>query len=316
MKLFDLHCDTAFEIFKEKTSLFENSHDISVSRAEKTFDSYAQVMAIWTNRRKSDEECFHDFLLMRENLLCEAEKCVARICLCGNDVLSAWKDGKSAFFIAVEGARILCGDINRVDMLYDLGVRFMTLTWGGSDIIGGSHDTDAPLTEFGREAVRKCMKKGIVVDISHASRAVTRECLDIAKEEGKPIIATHSDSYFLNPIGRNLTDGEAIAISSLGGVIGISLAPEHLCKDKAAGIDDIIAHVKHYISLGLSGSVCFGCDFDGIASKPRGINDISSLKDVYYAFLEAGIPQDTVDDIFYRNAERFVLENLPFFQER
>ena len=28
MKLFDLHCDTAFEIFKEKTSLFENSHDI------------------------------------------------------------------------------------------------------------------------------------------------------------------------------------------------------------------------------------------------------------------------------------------------
>ena len=140
--------------------------------------------------------------------------------------------------------------------------------------------------------------------------------MDIAKEEGKPIIATHSDSYFLNPIGRNLTDGEAIAISSLGGIIGISLAPEHLCKDKAAGIDDIIAHVKHYISLGLSGSVCFGCDFDGIASKPRGINDISSLKDVYYAFLEVGIPQDTVDDIFYRNAERFVLENLLFLKEK
>lgn len=38
-------------------------------------------------------------------------------------------DKTAAFFLAVEDARILSGNIERIHELYDAGVRFMSLNW-------------------------------------------------------------------------------------------------------------------------------------------------------------------------------------------
>ncbi|MGN1096173.1 MAG: dipeptidase [Eubacteriales bacterium] len=305
MKLFDLHCDTAFEIFKKKSFLFENEHDISFSRAGTAFSSYAQVMAIWTDRKKDNETCYRDFLSMREYLLSQAEKCESVLCLTGNDVKAAWKAGKTAFFLGVEGARILDGKKERIDEIYKLGVRFLTLMWAGKDVIGSSHDICGGLTAFGIYIVERCMELGIAVDVSHASRAVTRQCIDMSKRCGVPIIATHSNSFSVSPHTRNLKDEEAKDIASVGGVIGISLAPEHLSPSGKADISDIIRHAEHYFSLGLSENICLGCDFDGISSKPAGINGITDLAYLADAFVKNGFSSEDTEKIFYKNALSF-----------
>ena len=310
MNLFDMNCDTAFEIFKAKTSLYENDHDISILRAESTFGHYAQVMAVWTNRRKSDEECWRDFLDIRENLLCEAEKCGAKICVCANDAKNAWITNETALFLGVEGARILAGRTERIGEIYDLGVRFLTLGWGGSDIIGGSHDTDSPLTDFGREVIRECARLGIIVDVSHASRAVTAECLDFAREHGSAIMATHSNSYYVNPHTRNLTDEEAKKIAACGGVIGISMAPEHLSASGKADVYDIIKHISHYFDIGVGSSVCLGGDLDGISSKPEGIEGIADIPKIAEEMRAAGFSEEDTENVFWKNAARFVQRAL------
>lgn len=310
MNLFDLHCDTAFEIFKDKISLYENDCDISLSRAESVFTHYAQVMAIWTNKRKNDEECWLDFLAMRENLVYEAQKNGAEICVSASEAKNAWKKEKSALFLGVEGARIFAGNIERVKEIYDLGVRFLTLQWEGKDVIGGSHDTDAPLTDFGRDVLKKCAEFGIIVDVSHASRAVTAECLAFSKEHGAPVIATHSNSYYVVPHTRNLTDEEAKDIASCGGVIGVSLAPSHLSSACKADILDIIKHISHYFDIGIGRSVCLGCDLDGISSKPEGIVNVADLPKIAAAMIATGFSEEDTENVFYGNAARFAARAL------
>ena len=58
--LFDLHCDTAFEMEKCGQGLTENSLAISLSGA-KIISPYVQVMAIWTPQTLSDEEGWQAF---------------------------------------------------------------------------------------------------------------------------------------------------------------------------------------------------------------------------------------------------------------
>lgn len=65
--------------------------------------------------------------------------------------------------------------------LYDLGVRVMTLLWGGDTSIGGSHDTENGLTDFGKAAVEEMAKVGIIPDISHASFKSADDIMDICE---------------------------------------------------------------------------------------------------------------------------------------
>ena len=114
----------------------------------------------------------------------------------------------------------------------------------------------------------------------------------------------------LCPHGRNLTDAEAKNIAALGGIVGISFTPGHLNSSGTADISDIVAHAKHYLSLGLENSLSIGADFDGIVNLPRGIINEKNIVDVERAMKEAGIPAEIVEKIFWHNAENFIKRNM------
>jgi membrane dipeptidase len=57
---------------------------------------------------------------------------------------------------------------------------------------------------------------GIIVDISHVGEATF---WDAIKTSSKPIMASHSDAYSINPVTRNLKDDQILAIGKNGGVI-------------------------------------------------------------------------------------------------
>ena len=308
MNYFDLHCDTLYEMYEKSAGFYGSGCAVSFENAA-LFGKYARVMAIWTKAGIPDEEAYKRY----KNILAHAEKSKSEnivFCRCAADMKAAFDEKKIPVFLAVEGASILCGDISRLDTLYFDGVRFLTLTWKNSDIIGGAWNTSDGLTDFGREVVKKCASLGIVVDVSHASRAATAESLELAEKCGAKVIATHSNAYSVCPHGRNLTDDEAKTIASRGGVIGISFTPGHLNISGSADISDVVAHAAHYLSLGLEDALCIGADFDGVVNLPRGINDERNIVDVEKAFEKAGFDKKTREKIFFGNAYDYIVKNM------
>ena len=309
MKLFDLHCDTPYELYHRQAALKQNDLHVSLDKTA-PYTAYIQSAAIWSNCRLSNSEAWDAYLTIRENFihLMSAEPDVI-FATTAEELRHAAASVKRCFILAVEDARILDGDLSRLDRLRQDGVRLLTLCWAGESCIGGSHDTSAPLTDFGAEVVKRCFESHIVPDISHASRAVTADVLKLAKAYGKPVVATHSNAYSVHPHSRNLTDDEFHAIADVGGVIGISLCPEHLC-DGYCDISAVVRHIQHYMRLGGENSLCLGCDFDGISETPTGLENVSRLTNLANRLNLSGLSSHTVEKLFFDNAYGFAVKNF------
>ncbi len=304
MRLFDFHCDTPFELEKSGKLLTQNDRHISLEKAE-VYESYGQVMAIWTQKSLPEEVAWERFFRIREDFFSKMTEKTA-LCHTFSDYKTAISEKKSPFFIAVEGAGLLNGHPERLPILYEHDVRLLTLVWRDADCIGGAFNTDAGLTDFGREVVSLCFELGIVPDLSHASDKMCEEVLRMANDAKKPVIATHSNSRAVFAHPRNLPDEYAKEIARLGGTVGISMAPMHLDEEDKADIDSICRHMLHGLDIGLSDALTFGCDFDGIDRPPHGIDDVSSLLKIEGALSAYGVSEEQIEKIFFRNGERFL----------
>ena len=310
--LFDLHCDTALDLYTMGQSLLSNNRHISLEKAER-YSPYTQVTAIWADNKKSDEECYDQFLAAAENLKKEVRANSDKVALCENytQVEKARNDKKVSFILAVEDARILAGDLTRLDLLYRHGVRFMTLTWSGQSCIGGAFNTDRPLTDFGKNVVKACFDIGIVPDISHSSEYVADEVSEIARDRALPFVATHSNAYSAYSHPRNIRERHIDAIKELGGVIGISLCPTHLCDAKNNGctVDDIMHHIDYYMSRGCENVLSLGCDLDG-TDLPQGFEGIQDVYKIADEMAKHNYSDTLIENIFFNNANNFIKNNL------
>ena len=308
MKLFDLHCDTATRLLDEGQELYDNSLHVSLKRAE-YLEKYAQVMAIWTNHKLSDNEGYKKFFDVVQNLNREIQKNNVSLVHNSNELQLCLNNSKIPLILAVEDARILENDLDRLITLHSNGVRILTLNWYGKTCIGGGHDTNIGLTDFGISVVKKCFEIGIIPDISHCSFQGAEMTLDLAKENNKPIIASHSNSYSVNPHTRNLRDEDFIRIVNLSGLVGINLCPEHLSSKSSANIIDIINNIEHYLSLGGENIIAMGGDLDG-TNLPNGISGIEDISKIANEMQRLNYPDELVRKIMYKNAFKFFKRNI------
>ena len=286
MKLFDLHCDTLYEMYKQDQGFDKNSLNISLEKAE-CFSEYRQVLAVWSENSLSEEECFEQLLAIYKIYKEKIPKDFPHI-------------------LAVEGGKALGGRIENLKTLYDMGIRFLTLVWAGECSLGGAHDTDVGLSEFGYEVLNGCFELGIIPDISHASDRMFWQVYEEAKKRAKPFVATHSNSRTVHNHRRNLTDEMFCAIKECQGVVGVSLEPTHT-RNTEPTVRDICKHILHYIYLGGEDTVCLGCDLDGVTRNIKEIPDISHLPKLYDALKAEGVD---ADKIFYNNANNFYIRNI------
>lgn len=314
LPLFDLHCDSLFEAEKQNKGLVSNDLHLSFSRLSE-YKRFCQIMAVWSNNRLEDDALYDKFFVIRKLLdrqLSQAEKAGIAVRLCrGDGELAECEDvGCGALFLAVEGGKLLGGKLERLEGLYNADVRFLTLVWDKICCMGGAHDTDEGLSPFGREAVAECFRLGIIPDLSHASGLMTDQVIEMCGESNRVCIATHSNSYHVCRHSRNLTDERFRRICEMGGVVGISLAREHLSADDSCGIDDIIGHIEHYLEIGGENNLCLGCDLDGVTRLPDGIAGVSDLEKIADRLGQINYSDDQILKIFYGNGRRFISENL------
>ena len=306
MKMFDLHCDTALELYRHGYSLADAPCAVSLAKAA-GYDRYVQLMAVFTDTRLDDEGGWQQFSAVRENLLKECETHAVPLCRSGAELGDTLRftEQKNAFLLTVEDARILAGKIERLEELHRAGVSVITPLWGGLTCIGGSHNTDEGLTDFGKAVVSGCFDLGIAVDISHASVKSANDIFDIAEAKNGRVLASHSNAHALCRHSRNLTDTQLQRLAALNGVVGVNLYVRFLSETDECGLDDVVRHIEYLAEAAGEDHVALGADWDG-ADVPAELADISCMTKLIPALAEKGYSDTFLDKLFFGNALRFI----------
>jgi membrane dipeptidase len=131
--------------------------------------------------------------------------------------------GKIAALMGIEGGHSIEGSLDLLREYYNLGARYMTLTWANSnewaDSSGDIDDasvshTKEGLSEFGCDVIREMNRLGMMVDVSHVAERTFYRTLEISKA---PMIASHSGAQAICDVPRNLDDEMLRAIAHCGG---------------------------------------------------------------------------------------------------
>lgn len=301
MKLFDLHCDTIGECYKNKLSLRHSGLHVSLDKA-KNFESYTQVFAVWIPdelRGKSATDYF--------NNVCDYYYKELEL---NKDLIVSFGDAKKndkrvKAILAIEGGAALAGDFENLYKAYEKGVRILTLTWNAeNEIASGAFCENGGLTSFGKTVIKKMEKLKMVIDVSHLNR---ESFFDVAENTTLPFIASHSNPDINNNFygnKRNLLDSQIEIIKDRKVLIGLNFCIDFFDVDGKSGVDALKVHLDYLLNKGCENIIALGSDFDGCAITD-GINGLESMNEVYEALLKDGYSRNLIDDLFYNNAESF-----------
>ena len=206
--LIDLHCDTLTDGKYTSTGKLDTLDDpervLSLSCIPEGVH-WAQFYAVFIPDEVRGQEAIDYYEFNRDSFYRQMNKFNNRVmpCRTANEMKAAWAAGKVAAFLTIENGSAIAGDLKRVKLLADDGVRAITLVWNGENELGSGHTTDHGLSDFGKVAVGELENQGIIVDISHLNDSGFDDLLKVAK---KPFMATHSNARAVCSHKRNLTD--------------------------------------------------------------------------------------------------------------
>ena len=315
--IIDLHCDTAIEI-QDGRSLYDNDGMVSIAKMREG-GVFCQFFAMFIHMTvyPSIEAAFLQLGKIHRSLIGELEKHSEYIALARNaaGIAANRKEGKISAILTVEEGGVLDNKIERLDQLYEMGVRLVTLTWNFENSLGfpRSLEPDAmnrPLKPFGLEVVGRMQELGMIVDVSHLSDGGFWDVAKLAKEHGKkPFIASHSNARSIYDHPRNLTDPMLKALADSGGVAGANFFHRFLGGEGKGTVGQIIRHIKHVHKVAGIDSIAIGSDFDGFDGANE-ISDSSKLGLLTDALSEAGYSEDEIEKICWKNAMRVIEETL------
>lgn len=270
----DLHCDTLFLMQQEHCTLENAPGHINL---EKLVNGGAllQCFAAFVPTHDCAEqfgirEDAWDFFLQQADRFAEmCRQCADRLAPVRSmaDLERNRAAGKVSALLTVEDGVGVEGKPGRLQTMYDLGVRLVTLTWNYENCFGYPNSPDPALhakglKDFGFEALAEMGRLGIVADVSHLSEG---GFWDVVRENKKPFVASHSCARALCDHSRNLTDEQLRALGDAGGVCGVNFYSRFL-RDNAdhTANADILRHMAHIADRAGIEAVALGSDFDGI----------------------------------------------------
>jgi EmrB/QacA subfamily drug resistance transporter len=248
------------------------------------------------------------------------------LALTADEVEEAFAAGKIASLLGAEGGHSIGGSLGVLRSLYELGVRYMTLThnssvgWASSatdDVVPGG------LTDFGREVVAEMQRLGMLVDLSHVSPSTMHAALDVARA---PVIFSHSSALALCDNPRNVPDEVLTRLAGNGGVCMVTFVPffvSQACNDwfkalraeaERRGLDpadlhavfsilpeweranplptatlaQVADHAEHIRAVAGIEHVGIGGDFDGTPNVAAGLEDVSRYPALFTELLRRG----------------------------
>ena len=143
------------------------------------------------------------------------------------DIEKAKNEKKTAIFFGFQNCSPIEDDIGLVEKVYDLGCRFMQLTYNNQSLLatGCFENIDSGVTNFGKEVIKEMNRLGLVIDMSHSAEKSTIDAINISQ---KPIAITHANPAFWHAAKRNKSNELLKILSENDGMLGLSLYPHHL----------------------------------------------------------------------------------------
>lgn len=160
------------------------------------------------------------------------------------DIEQAHSSQKVGLVFGLEASTPIENEIDRLDVLYGLGVRQIGIAYSDSNALGSGQNetTDGGLTHFGRRCVRRMNQLGLAIDISHSSQQTG---IDTCRASTQPVFMTHVGVRGVWDTPNKKSDDALRAIAETGGVIGISAAP-HGTLSRAHPRHSILSVMDHF----------------------------------------------------------------------
>lgn len=238
---------------------FTGYEGLSVSGLDAVFDNLMNGTAMITSRGgwKWDDIVYD--LGMRLSDIAHQEMVLH--CKTTEDIVNAKRNGQIAFIVSIEGAAMIENELDRIDILYGLGVRCLGIAYSEGNQLGGGlkEPRDGGLTTFGRQAVRRMNKLGIAIDVSHSGDQTSLDTIEVSD---KPIFITHAGARALWNSNRLKPDDVIRACAAKGGVIGIEAAPHTTLTERHPrhSIESFMEHFEYCANLVGIDHVAFGPD--------------------------------------------------------
>ncbi len=323
MKFIDMHCDTLMPFATKPDYQLYSNDNMQVDFAKmKKGGALAQFFAVFFPKMEyfaqqgveMNDDLF--FKLLTEGFYREVEKHSDIIlpAKTAAEIEENDKNGKMSAVLTIEDGRFINGDMDKIKMVYDKGVRAISLTWNFENCFGWPNSLDSEimnkgLKPFGIEAIQYMNDLGIMIDVSHLSDG---GFYDVAKYSKKPFIATHSNARSVSPHQRNLTDDMLKILGEKGGVTGLNFCPQFMDADITVNhtpISNIIKNARHIVNVGGIDCLGIGTDFDGIGGTQE-ISDSSMLPLLWDALAKEGFHESEIEKIAYKNVLRVIRETV------
>jgi membrane dipeptidase len=273
LNIVDMHCDTISKLRKRRSSglpgdLWENAGHVDLKRLRQA-GYLLQNFALFVNKGTCADP-WKDMLELAE--LYEAELTQnqdhAGKVLNYDDIARNAKMGKISCMLTVEEGGVCQGDTNKIQILYDMGVRMLTLTWNYPNELGAPNlhseegkkisalhqewqeIQDKEIRENKKKAAQEALlryldtperERGLTETgkefvskmeelgmIGDVSHLSDKGFYDVLQIAKKPFVASHSNARAICPCVRNLTDDMIRHLANRGGVMGLNFCRDFL----------------------------------------------------------------------------------------
>ena len=181
------------------------------------------------------------------------------------DISLAKATGRMGLVYGFQDTSMLQGDLKRLSLFYDLGVRICQPTYNRRNLMGDGclEPGNAGLSRLGLDFVAEANRLRIVLDLSHAG---AQTIADGIRASTAPVAITHTGCRALVDVPRNTHDRELRALADRGGVAGIYFMP-FLRISGQPHAEDVIRHLEHAVNVCGEDHVGLGTDgtISGIA---------------------------------------------------
>jgi membrane dipeptidase len=212
-------------------------------------------------REPEPGELFHGAQSRFEKARSQIESMIA---LSPSAVVEFKKKEMPCAILSHEGADALEGNLSRVKLFYDWGLRVLQLFHYRINELGDIQ-TEPPkhrgLTPFGRDVVKEMNRLGMIIDVAHAQAETVRGVL---AESRHPVIDSHTRPAARIQALRARSDDELQAVAKKGGVIGMWPLTR---KDRGETFDDFLRDIDYVKALVGIEHVGIGTDLNGTGTS-------------------------------------------------
>lgn len=201
------------------------------------------------------------------------------------DVEEARRSRRFGIVFHFQGTAPFEDDLDLVDVFKALGVGIVQLTYNVRNRVGDGCEepSDAGLSRFGVELVRRLNDARVIVDCSHTGYRTT---LDAIARSTAPVVFSHANARGVLDSGRTIADDQIRAVAATGGLVGAVGFPAFVSRDPRPTLDQFIDHIAYIADLVGIDHVALGIDY---YAGQAGVSDDATAERMYRNAVDSGV---------------------------